>query len=138
MDRALQLALRDYAISESDEDAQRVARLLLRSRSDSWEEIPSKSEYGYLTHAGLLRALSDLTDEQLADDISYYTSEGEQYSSATDFFTNDDFTDVLDTGHGMLLEITCDACGSPFDSERAERHFTEPDLDDFCDDCPNL
>ena len=138
MDRALQLALRDYAYTNSDEDAHRVANLLRRTIDDRIAAIPAKSRHGNLTYAGLLRTLLDLTDSQLGDDVTHYNSADEEWRPATDFFTNDDLTDVLDTGHGILIDIRCDNCGETFDSERALRHFLEPDLDDICDNCPPL
>ena len=135
MDRALQLALRDYSLTNSNEDAHRVAILLRRSINDRIASIPSKDPYGALTFAGLLRNLLDFTDSQLEDTVSHYNSVEEEWREATDLFTNDDLTDALDTGHGMLIDIRCDNCGSAFASERALRHFTEPDLDDICKIC---
>jgi len=135
MDRALRLALRHYLATGSDEDAHRVANLLARLGNIPGDAINPTDSEGNLTYGGLLIALLDLTDSQLTDAVTHYNSRDEEFHTITDLFTNDDLTDVLDTGHTMLVDIRCDNCGNAFDSERALRHFTEPDLDDFCDDC---
>jgi len=134
MDRALQLAIRAYIASGSDEDAHRVARLLLKSQTDTGQPILSKTPHGYLTYAGLLQALAALDDEQLGQDV-FYVNDLDEYFGVTDFLVAGPENPTVDPGQWFLTGLHCEVCNEPLPTERAIRHYEEPDLEDVCDEC---
>jgi hypothetical protein len=136
MDRALQLAIREYVETRSNEAAHRVTQLLIRIRGAAWENIPSHSPDG-LTYAGLLRALADLPDEQLGHDVCFYDAESELWRGATAVLNNTAADFNMDTfcGDPIIVDVRCLHCFRPFNTARSRRHFAEIDLEDYCDGC---
>jgi len=136
MDQMLRTLLRIFIADPSSENAMRLASAFARSSGASpigFLAIPNRIS-GYLTYAGLLKKLLELSD----NDLSYTAlvnniPADEFYGLTTLYFHPND--DVVDQGAPVLARHICDRCGRVFSDERTMLHLVDEFLDDLCRNC---
>lgn len=121
MDQALRTALRAYLAQPTDAHAHQVIRLYLKTLGVLPAlDIPHKN-HGYLTYAGLLHELLQLSDDQLAATVTEYNAEVDEFHGMTAVHMVKN-TDVLDAGQPVIARHSCRRCTAP---------LGQPEISDF-------
>lgn len=126
MDQALRTALRAYLAQPTDAHAHQVIRLYLKTLGVLPAlDIPHKN-HGFLTYAGLLHELLQLSDEQLSTIVTDYSAENDEYQGMTAVYIIKN-TDVLQAGHPIIATGVCRRCHAPLGQSKISDQFAALD-----------